>query len=160
MASKSRTTRSTKALASKSKPDADALANQLAGLSITKGKSKSKTQVEPQVELTDAQKVNAAMREVNAASQALSAIVQSGWKKSTDASPRSQRASEIKTAFATASKNLAVLRELHSVILDVERAAISLIGKLVSLEMVRHSSQFCLLSVAQGSFSSTWLLWN
>jgi len=141
MSSRPKTTRSTKAAPGKLKPDTDALATQLAGLSIAKGKSKTKAAVEPTLELTDGQKVAAAMREVNSSSQSLSALVQSGWKKSTDASARSQRASEIKALTATATKNLSVLRQLHSVVLDVERAAISLIGKLVSLEMVRL--QFC-----------------
>ncbi|CAK5264934.1 unnamed protein product, partial [Mycena citricolor] len=77
-----------------------------------------------------------AMRAVNQASQSLSVLVQSGWKYTSDAGGAAQKKSAAASA-ADVARHLATLRELSDAdaMLDVERAAGSLSGKLVALEM-------------------------
>ena len=75
-----------------------------------------------------------AMRSVNSASQDLSRVIQSGWKKSSS-SLKSTLQSTTSSA-ATAAKHLAMLRNVCPDDVDVERAAASILGKLVALEMV------------------------
>jgi len=108
---------------------ADKLAEQLASrLTISNDKGKQKASGTP----TQDEIRVCAMKAVNSASQALSTVVQSGWKKSTGkASPPS-----VATSVAAAVKNLAVLRKICPNEVDIERAAMSLLGKLVALELV------------------------
>ena len=77
------------------------------------------------------------MRPVNAASKSISALIDSAWKASqSKTSDRATTASATKTA-ASARKDLTTLRQLTSREVDIERAASSIVGKLISLEMVR-----------------------
>jgi separase len=75
-----------------------------------------------------------AMLSVNAASQDLSRVIQSGWKKSSSSS-RATLQSTTSSASA-AVKQVAILRNLCPEDVDVERAAASILGKLVALELV------------------------
>ncbi|KAJ7173997.1 cysteine peptidase C50 [Mycena crocata] len=114
-------------------PSADQLADKLSSLTISKPKSKGKEKATPTPE---EQRVSA-MRAVNAASQELSAAVQSGWRKSSDLPP-TKRSPTFVSASASASqaaKQLALLREISPGDVDIERAAGSVLGKLVALEM-------------------------
>ncbi|KAK0494593.1 cysteine peptidase C50 [Armillaria luteobubalina] len=130
----------------------DRLADQLAsGLSITNAKGKEKAQTP--VLSAERQRV-AAMRSVNSASQSLASIIASGWKRSTGDSPR--KLTEAKSAATSAAIHIASLRELCPGDIDVERAAMSVLGKLVALDMYdaallslpeMHSSLCRLLSV-------------
>nr|GAT53299.1 cysteine peptidase C50 [Mycena chlorophos] len=76
----------------------------------------------------------ASMRAVNAASQDLSSLLQTGWRKSAD--PKSPAATKASTAAVAAAKHLAILRDVSPGDVDVERAAGSVLGKLVVLEML------------------------
>lgn len=76
------------------------------------------------------------MRAVNAASQSLGAVVQSGWKKSNASSASRTTLTTIKNSASSAENHLSILRKLTPGNVDVERAAVSVLGKLVSLEMV------------------------
>ncbi|KAF9528394.1 peptidase family C50-domain-containing protein [Crepidotus variabilis] len=87
----------------------------------------------------------ASMQAVNAASQALSSVVQSGWKRSSAVPVLSSDKNTImlvQNSAAAAAKHLATLRSLtdsssafDSGGLDVERAAGSIVAKLVALEV-------------------------
>ncbi|KAG6902753.1 hypothetical protein C0995_011901 [Termitomyces sp. Mi166 len=104
----------------------DNLAEQLTSnlvISDAKGKRKATTLSEEQLRLES-------MRAVNSASQQLSAAIQSGWKKSSG-----KRSTQVATAAAAAAKHLAILRRNGSMDVDVERAAMTVLGKLVSLEV-------------------------
>ncbi|KAI9061528.1 hypothetical protein FKP32DRAFT_1654199 [Trametes sanguinea] len=79
------------------------------------------------------------MRVVNSASKSLSAVAESGWKASQSKSDRTTAASAVKHA-TTARKELNVLRELSPGDSDVERAASSIVGKLMALEMYQAAS--------------------
>ena len=108
---------------------ADKLAEQLASrliISNDKGKPKaSSTPTQDEIRVC-------AIKGVNSASQALSTVVQSGWRKSSGkASPPS-----VAISVAAAAKNLAVLRHIRPDEVDIERAAMSVLGKLVALELV------------------------
>ncbi|KAK0203498.1 cysteine peptidase C50 [Desarmillaria ectypa] len=139
--------------------EVDHLADQLAsGLSITNAKGKEKAQT-PALSV-ERQKVSA-MRAVNSASQSLASIVASGWKRSTSDSPR--KLTEAKSAATSAVTHIASLRELCPGV-DVERAAMSVLGKLVALDMHdvallslpdMHSSLCRLLSVTIPSKSNS-----
>lgn len=78
------------------------------------------------------------MRAVNAASQSLSNVLQSGWKSSKDVSAikKSSSSSMANTAASAAKKGLRELRAICPGDVDVERAASSIVGKLIALEMV------------------------
>ncbi|GLB42455.1 putative peptidase family C50 [Lyophyllum shimeji] len=105
------------------------LAEQLAsGLTIADAKGKKKAPA-----LTEEETRLESMRAVNAASQALSAAMQSGWKKSSG--KQSSESASAAASSAAAAKHLALLRQASSGSLDVERAAMSVLGKLVALEM-------------------------
>ncbi|KAF9070318.1 peptidase family C50-domain-containing protein [Rhodocollybia butyracea] len=114
--------------------DADRLAAQLAKTLLisddTKGKGKQKALS------VDEQKLRA-MRMINNASQKLSDIVQSGWKNSTDEGKKTRPKSAVEAleASTSAARHLALLRDISSNDLNVERAAMSILGKLVALEM-------------------------
>ena len=97
-------------------------------ISDVKGKRKVTTLSEEQIRIDS-------MRAVNSASQQLSATIQSGWKKSSN-----KGSTQVATAVATAAKHLATLRQNSSGDVDIERAAMTVLGKLVSLELVRLSS--------------------
>ncbi|KAJ7598753.1 cysteine peptidase C50 [Mycena floridula] len=107
-------------------PSVDRLADQLASTLSLKATGKKKATVNP-----EEQKVSA-MRSVNAASQTLSTVAQSGWKNSTR---KSTTLTEATAAASAASKNLDTLRRLTPEDIDVERAAASVLAKLVALEM-------------------------
>jgi separase len=110
----------------------DQLADQLAiGLTIPNPKGKQKASVA----LSDEEIRLSAMRFVNSSSQALSTAVQSGWKRSTQLKASSSL-SNITASAASATKHLAVLRDMRPNDVDVERAAASILTKLVALEMV------------------------
>ncbi|KAG7448865.1 uncharacterized protein BT62DRAFT_946578 [Guyanagaster necrorhizus] len=137
----------------------DCLADQLAsGLNInTKGKEKAQTPV-----LTAERQRVVAMRAVNSASQSLASMVASGWKRSTGDSPR--KLTEAKSAATSAATHISSLRELCPGDIDVERAAMSVLGKLVALDMHdvallslpgMHASLCRLLSVAIPSKSNS-----
>ncbi|KAI0646724.1 peptidase family C50-domain-containing protein [Trametes meyenii] len=79
------------------------------------------------------------MRAANAASKSLSAIAESGWKASQSKSDKSTSASAVKHA-TTARKELSTLRKLSSGEVDVERAASSIVAKLIALEMYHAAS--------------------
>src|ERR1700722_9053228 len=117
-----------------SKITPDELANKLAsGLNITESKGKQSVTA-----LTTEQRRIAAMRSVNSASQHMSSLVQSGWKRPTQ---KRKEQSDTNLANATASSNSAVngLEELRKICpgdLDVERAASSVVTKLLAIEMV------------------------
>ena len=75
-----------------------------------------------------------AMLSVNAASQDLSRVIQSGWKKSSSSSKTTLQSTTLSASAAV--KHVALLRNLCPDDVDVERAAASILGKLVALEMV------------------------
>ncbi|KAJ7087888.1 peptidase family C50-domain-containing protein [Mycena epipterygia] len=111
---------------------ADKLADKLSSLAISNPKTKGK---EKATRSPEEQRVSA-MRAVNSASQELSNSVQSGWRKSADVPPKRSPAFMSANASATlAAKHLALLREASPGDLDIERAAGSVLGKLVTLEM-------------------------
>ncbi|KAJ7273284.1 cysteine peptidase C50 [Mycena rebaudengoi] len=115
--------------------EADQLAEKLSALTISKPKSKAKEK--PKATLSPEEQRLSAMRAVNAASQALSEVVKSGWRRSADALP-SKRSPAFVSASASAAlvaKHLALLRGMSPHDLDIERAAGSVLGKLVALEM-------------------------
>ena len=116
---------------------ADQLADALAAqLTISDGRKGKQKQAEPSV--SDGEKLVASMRAVNAASQALTALAQSGWRRSAETKlvKKGSMSSAI-DASESASKYLAVLRSLSPSDINVERVAMSVLGKLVALDMVR-----------------------
>ncbi|KAM5541905.1 hypothetical protein V8D89_004634 [Ganoderma adspersum] len=131
------TTRAAKSASTRTKsthdvsPDdlADNLANKLT-ISDPKGKAKALTaEAHPQ------DRQAAAMRAVNAASKSLSAVIDSGWKASqSKTSDRTTAASATKAA-TSARRDLTTLRALSPRNVDIERAASSLVAKLIALDM-------------------------
>ena len=83
------------------------------------------------------------MRAVNTASQSLTAVVQSGWKKSTSDGTSRTTLATVNSSSSSAAKHLAILRGLSPGDVDVERAAMSTLGKLVTLDMVRVWTTHC-----------------
>ncbi|KAG7095494.1 hypothetical protein E1B28_006233 [Marasmius oreades] len=82
------------------------------------------------------------MRSVNSASQHLSTLFQSGWRHSQEKS--THKSSVLNDALQSASKamnHLRNLRKLKFCDLDVERAAMSVLAKLVALEMYEPALQ-------------------
>lgn len=75
---------------------------------------------------------------VNDASQKLSGVMQSGWKESLEKGKkaRSEPAVIAHEASVAAARHLDLLRSLSTGDLNVERAAMSILGKLVALDMV------------------------
>ncbi|KAH7890369.1 peptidase family C50-domain-containing protein [Phlebopus sp. FC_14] len=84
---------------------------------------------------------NSAMRAVNASLQTLSAVAESGWKATTEDVKRrtSSAATKVESATKSAVMALDTLRRVHPRSLDVERAACSISGKLLVLEMYDES---------------------
>jgi separase len=78
---------------------------------------------------------------VNLSLQNLSAVTQSGWKctpqETKNARNTNANASKVDETTRTARKALERLREITPDDLDVERAACSITGKLITLELVR-----------------------
>ncbi|KIP07348.1 hypothetical protein PHLGIDRAFT_30059 [Phlebiopsis gigantea 11061_1 CR5-6] len=110
-------------------------------LSISDPKGKQRSQP---AEKTREERIADAMREVNTSSRGLSGLVEAGWKKSRYSVATTQRTSKSKepdnssqaiSYTESAKRALGVLRELKPGDIDVERAASSLVGKIVSLEM-------------------------
>src|SRR5258705_10254051 len=116
---------------------ADQLAKDLAdNLSIDNGKRKQKDQEDHwQVTNSEAKKL-VSMRAVNSASQTLSNVTQSDWKKSTGGTSSKTTLNTVVSSAAEAAKHLRVLRRISPGDIDVERAALSILGKLIVLEMV------------------------
>ena len=130
--------RTAKTTTSKSKPvSADGLADALASkltISETKGKGKA-------VERTSQERKANAMRAVNAASKSLSALLEQRSKASR-AKPDRAATESIMRQAKSARKDLNVLRELSSGEVDIERAASSMVGKLINLQMVCRGIPF------------------
>ncbi|KAF7793315.1 hypothetical protein EIP86_004427 [Pleurotus ostreatoroseus] len=90
-----------------------------------------------------------AMRAINSASKGLSSAIQSGWTASCDrtTSPTPHKASKaspstLTTAiehFTSAKHSLQTLRRTKPCNMDTERAASSIVGKLISLEMFDYA---------------------
>jgi len=112
----------------------DKLAKELSEtLTVSDGKGKQKVDSNRGPEATKL----ASMRAVNTASQALLNVVQSGWKKSSSSGGSSKVPLEtVNSAAADAAKHLGILRRISPGDIDVERAAVSVLGKLMTLEMV------------------------
>lgn len=138
-------------------PNADQLADQLASeLVIADSKGKRR-------ELSPEQQKLESMKAINTASQALSATIHSGWKASRHAAPAAGNAltkeardtkelsAQVWRSVAEVEKHLRLLRKWNvdgePINLDVERAAVSILGKFVVLELVRSvifiGSQWC-----------------
>ncbi|KAJ7653310.1 cysteine peptidase C50 [Mycena polygramma] len=111
----------------------DEIVGKMASLAISKPKLKGKEKAT----LTPEERRVSAMRAVNTASQELSNTVQSGWKRSSDVPPSKRSPAFVSThvSATAAAKQLALLREISPGDLDIERAAGSVLGKLVALEM-------------------------
>lgn len=119
---------------SKAKPTtADDLAAQLADrLTIKEPTVTRKDQQPPLTKMS-------AMKAINDISQTLSQTVKSGWKAS-GSEPKKQTTTlaQVRTLVSRAERALDYLRNADGVVsLDVERAAASLVSKLVHLELVR-----------------------
>ena len=79
------------------------------------------------------------MRTVNAASQGLTAVMKSGWKAPSVEPSKKKSSATRHEAFGLAASARSALGDLRVVSpgdIDVERAAISVAGKLLSLDMV------------------------
>lgn len=117
----------------KKKEDVEDLTHQLASrLTISKPKEgrRAKPDSQPQDDL------NTSMRAVNAASQKLSALMQTGWAATKDSRMSKQR-QEATTCAKEIKKTLNSLRKAVTSPLDPERAALSAVGKLLTLQLVR-----------------------
>lgn len=103
-----------------------------------------------------------AMRAVNTASKSLSAIVETGWKSSGGGDPSSSRKSgslqdgmiavDVERYSKTIREGLCTLREYKPGDMDVERAACSAAGKLISLESVSEHEPSTIESTKTISF--------
>ena len=114
--------------------DVEDLARQLSTkLAISKPKEKQKAT--PDSPPRDGS--NTRMRAVNVASQKLTALIQTGWSATKDNGTSKQRR-EAATCALNIRKNLNALRKAVAPSpLDLERAALSAAGKLLSLQLVR-----------------------
>lgn len=122
------------AKATKKAEDVEGLTRQLAS-KLTISKPKAKPKVAPDSPPQD--DPNVSMRTVNAASQKLSALMQTGWTAVKDNGASKQR-QEAATCTRNIKKNLNTLRKtVASSPLDLERAALSAVGKLLALQLVR-----------------------
>jgi len=112
----------------------DELAKDLASkLKISNANGKQKAREEEELDF-EAKKL-VSMRAVNGASQTLSNVARSGWKRSTGGVSKTTVNTVVSSA-AEAAKHLGVLRRISPGDIDVERAASSVLGKLFALEMV------------------------
>ncbi|KZT24871.1 hypothetical protein NEOLEDRAFT_1134566 [Neolentinus lepideus HHB14362 ss-1] len=128
-------------------PTIDELAEQFAsGLNVSNPKDVKGKRKVPAPPSQDYRRI--AMRQVNEASQYLSSAVQAGWKASASSKLRptsktstgSWSVSRIGKTVQQVRESLQKLRELNSDDMDVDRAASSMIGKLVNLEMYSASA--------------------
>ncbi|KAH7929994.1 hypothetical protein BV22DRAFT_1001613 [Leucogyrophana mollusca] len=130
-----RTTTSTRTTTtSRAKSAVDALAANLeANLAIT-STTKGKQKAIPAESMSPEKTRLSAMRNVNKASHSLSSVVQSGWKASSE-QPKKKSATltSVSAAVSAANRALEDLREICPDDLDVERAASSIVGKLITL---------------------------
>lgn len=114
--------------------DVEDLTHQLAS-KLTISKQKQKQRAAPGSPPRD--DPNTSMRAVNAASQRLSALMKTGWTVVKD-SGVSKQVQEATACARDIKKNLNVLRKaVTSSPLDLERAALSVVGKLLALQLVR-----------------------
>ena len=127
------------AKATKKAEDVEDLTRQLASkLTISKPKEKQRVTPSPPQD-----NPNASMRTVNTSSQKLSALMQAGWTATKDSGASKQRR-EAATCARNIKKNLSTLRKaVASSPLDLERAALSAVGKLLALQLVRPSALHC-----------------
>ncbi|KAJ7271936.1 peptidase family C50-domain-containing protein [Mycena haematopus] len=111
----------------------DQLVDKMASMSISKPKTKGKEKAT----MTPEEQRVSAMRAVNSASQELSGIVKLGWRRSSDVPPsrKSPAFVDASASAAMAAEHLALLRDMSPGDLDIERAAGSVLGKLIALEM-------------------------
>lgn len=132
-------------VAANSKPPStlDQLTSELAGLRIADKKGKQRQQASESDISPEARKVQA-MRTVNASSQSLSKFAQSGWKRSKPS--RGTSLSDVKKCITDVTKALTYLRGLDGENLDIEKSASSVVGKLISMEMVSLGPRLCRLS--------------
>lgn len=135
-ASGSRRPPTTRATKPTPKPnDVDDLTQKLATkltLADPKGKRKASVKQTPEEIRNDA------MRLINTNSQNLSVLVQSGWKASEakkPSDPKLQSPTTVKAQAGAVRSSLQLLRGLSQDV-DVERAALSFAGKLISLDLV------------------------
>ncbi|KAJ6502399.1 cysteine peptidase C50 [Mycena sanguinolenta] len=111
----------------------DQIVDKMAFLSLSKPKTKGKEKAT----MTPEEQRVSAMRAVNSASQELSSIVKSGWKRSSDVPPakKSPAFADASASATLAAEHLTLLRDTSPGDLDIERAAGSVLGKLIALEM-------------------------
>jgi separase len=121
---------------------ADQLVNELAS-KLTLNDGKGKQRAEESSQDTKA----SSMRSMNSVSQTLTGIIQSGWRKSSSDSASRATLVNANSSASAAAKHLAILRRLCPNDVDVERAAVSVLGKLVTLEMVRFVFISCFRSL-------------
>lgn len=135
--------------------DVAELANQFAsGLRIAEAAKPrngpaSKTKVPRAAQKPTEDPKSTAMKNVNTVLQSLSSAIQSDWKATTARSGSSFTSAGLSKLATTARTSLGALRKLTPGALDVERAALSTVGKLVTLEMVsgalKHPALFTYL---------------
>ncbi|KAI6117301.1 peptidase family C50-domain-containing protein [Pisolithus croceorrhizus] len=124
-------------------------------ISVTRTKGKSQTSVtitEPPPSERD--RVSA-MRAVNASLQTLSTVVQSGWKASKRDAKRRVVEPTAKMADKAVAEAVSALERLRIICpedMDIERAACSLVGKLLALEL--HEAAAEVLSGVHSRLSS------
>ena len=122
---------------------ADKLASKLT-LHGARPSAKQPSKAKPSPPTTEDERTSC-MRMVNLSLQIISAVAQSGWKstseKTKSARNANSNASKVDDATRTARKALEWLREVIPDDLDVERAACSIVGKLIALELVRGRPQ-------------------
>ena len=124
---------SSRSVSKAGKQVAEDLADALATKLIISG-SKGKQKAAPEVISEDGLRVSA-MRSVNSASQELSNVVRSDWKKSLSNFSKTTL-SNAESSALTAEENLCVFCRISLQDMDVERAVVSVLGKLVTLDMV------------------------
>ena len=159
-ASSSRRPVSTRAVKSTKKAeDVEDLTRQLASkLTISKPKAKQKATLDPLPQ----DDPNVSMRTVNTASQKLSALMQTGWSAAKDNGVSKQR-QEAVTCAMNIKKNLDTLRKAAaSSPLDLERAALSAVGKLLALQLVRSRSPSIYMSIhsLRRSSNERWICYS
>jgi separase len=113
----------------------DELATQVkTRLKVSKTASSSKRKAEMP---SDSEIRRDAMQSINSTSQKLSKAIQEGWKSSCT-SKSDFSSAELQQLSKEAFLSISELRRISLDGMDVEKAAGSIIGKLISLEMVRH----------------------
>lgn len=99
------------------------------------------------------------MRAVNSASQGLTVVMKSGWKAPSVEPSRKKSTTALHEAFGLATSARSALGDLRVISpgdVDVERAAISVVGKLLSLDMVSCLLIFFrVVGLSLGVFSCT-----